>query len=36
MDKNNVDLSILIKHFDGYFIFNVDLNMFLIYLKGVE
>ncbi len=33
MDKNNVYLSILIKFFDGYFIFNVDLNMFLIFIK---
>jgi hypothetical protein len=33
MDKNNVDLSTLIKFSDGYSIFNADLNMFPILIK---
>jgi len=31
--KKNVNLSSLIKCFNEYFIFNVDLNMFLIFIK---
>jgi L-cystine uptake protein TcyP (sodium:dicarboxylate symporter family) len=32
-DKNNVNLSTFIKCYDGYFIFNVDFNMFLILIE---
>jgi hypothetical protein len=36
IDKNNVDLSTLIKYSNGCFIFNVYLNMVLILIKGVH
>jgi hypothetical protein len=34
--KSNIDLSTFIKCFNEYFIFNVDLNMFLILIKRFQ
>jgi hypothetical protein len=34
--KNNVNLSTLIRCFDVYIIFNVDLNIYLILIKKVS